>query len=207
LSTGINDIYYSIEAAVSSEFKEKSSKFLAFAYPVNVETEIKENLQKLKEEFWDASHHCYAFMLGPKYDFFRANDAGEPSHSAGDPILSQIRSLNLTDVLVVVVRYFGGTKLGVSGLISAYKTAAREALSQAKIIEKYMTSIYNLKFGPENTSWVMKNIKNSNAEIVNQHFHYETVETILTVKVRKSVEETFINNLQSTLGIEVSGNL
>src|SRR5687767_12787439 len=117
----MHDTYFSIESPSKGEFKDKGSKFLSFAFPVTDEAQVKEVLSDLKQKYWDASHHCYAYMLGPAYDIFRANDAGEPSHSAGDPILSQIKSLKITDVLVVVVRYFGGTKLGVSGLVSAYK--------------------------------------------------------------------------------------
>lgn len=203
----MNDLYHSIEKPVGAEVKEKGSKFLAFAFPVTDELEVKETLQKLKEEYWDASHHCYAYMIGPNYDNYRANDAGEPSHSAGDPILSQIRSFNLTDILVVVVRYFGGTKLGVSGLVSAYKASAKEALMEATIIEKFVMANYDLKFSPENTSLVMKSIKNADAEIVKQDFDYETVKSIMSLKIRKSKEENFINYLKGALGIEVTRNL
>src|SRR6186713_1623645 len=128
--------FFTITSASQGIYKEKGSKFLSFAYPVQSESDIKEHIAFLKSEYFDARHHCYAWMLGPERNHFRAFDDGEPNHSAGDPILGQIRSKNLTNVLVVVVRYFGGTKLGVGGLISAYKIAAEEALSKAVIIEK-----------------------------------------------------------------------
>jgi uncharacterized YigZ family protein len=115
----MSDLFLTLSKPSKGELKEKGSKFLSFAFPVSNEEEIKENLKNLKDEFWDASHHCYAYRLGAEGEIYRANDAGEPNHSAGDPILAQIKSLDLTDLLVVVVRYFGGTKLGVSGLITA----------------------------------------------------------------------------------------
>ena len=125
------DTYYSLATVSEGSYREKGSKFYAHAYPVATEDAIKEHLNTLRQQYHDARHHCYAFVLKPlegQADRFRANDDGEPSHSAGDPILGQIRSLSLHDVLVVVVRYFGGTKLGVGGLVNAYKTAAAQAL-------------------------------------------------------------------------------
>src|SRR5690242_5641679 len=120
--------YQTIEKSSDSIYKEKGSRFLAFARPVSSESDVKKVLESLRKEYFDARHHCFAWILGPEKKLFRAFDDGEPNHSAGDPILGQIRSRNLTNVLVVVVRYFGGTKLGVGGLISAYKTAASDAL-------------------------------------------------------------------------------
>ena len=121
--------YFTIEGEGEGFYKEKGSKFIAYAYQVNSEEEIKQRLEALRKQYYDARHHCYAFQLGLEQPVIRANDDGEPNHSAGDPILGQIRSFGLTNVLVVVVRYFGGTKLGVGGLITAYKTAAFEALN------------------------------------------------------------------------------
>jgi uncharacterized YigZ family protein len=117
--------YLTIASPSEGSYKEKGSRFLAFAYPVSSETEIREKLESLKAQYFDARHHCYAWMLGPEKKHFRANDDGEPNHSAGDPILGQLRAMKLTNVLIVVVRYFGGTKLGVGGLISAYRSAAK----------------------------------------------------------------------------------
>lgn len=124
--------YCTIQDTTESLFKEKGSKFIGIAYPVNSEDEIKHKLEEVRKDYYDARHHCYAWVLGLDEQKIRANDDGEPSHSAGDPILGQIRSNELTNILVVVVRYFGGTKLGVGGLIHAYKTAASEALINAK---------------------------------------------------------------------------
>lgn len=123
---GEADSYQTIAAPAQGNYREKGSRFLAFACPERTEEAFREELEKLKREYYDAHHHCYAYVLGPAGTRYRANDAGEPNHSAGDPILGQIRSRQLTDVAVVVVRYFGGTKLGVSGLIQAYRTAAEK---------------------------------------------------------------------------------
>lgn len=133
------DTYYTIKHSSEGFYKEKGSKFFAFARPVRDETEVKEFLTTLKKKYFDARHHCYAWVLGTGSKRHRAYDDGEPGHSAGDPILGQIRSGNLTNTLVVVIRYFGGTKLGISGLIHAYKTAAADALSNNEIIEKEIT--------------------------------------------------------------------
>src|SRR5687768_4675593 len=120
--------YRTIQLPSSGEYKEKGSRFLSFSFPVQTDTEIKAHLAALKKQYYDARHHCYAWILGAEGKNFRAVDAGEPNHSAGDPILGQIRSKGLTNILVVVIRYFGGIKLGVGGLIYAYKTAAEIAL-------------------------------------------------------------------------------
>ena len=140
-------------------YKEKGSKFLAFAFPVSSEEEIKEQILVLKKEYYDARHHCYAYILGKDAAHYRANDDGEPGHSAGDPILGQIRSHNLTDVLIVVVRYFGGTKLGVGGLIHAYKTAATDAIANNTIVKKIVTASIKIHFEYLSMNSVMKLIK------------------------------------------------
>jgi uncharacterized YigZ family protein len=149
-------------------FKEKGSKFLAFAYPVTTEQEIKEILEGLRKKYYDARHYCYAYMLGKNKDVFRANDDGEPNHSAGDPILGQIRSHSLTNVLIVVVRYFGGTKLGVGGLINAYKTAAAEAISNNQTIETEDRKELTLQFSYQEMNHVMKLVKDHELEITAQ---------------------------------------
>ncbi len=128
--------YQTIAASVQAEFKDKGSSFTAYAYPVRTESEVKEYVDKLKQEHHKARHHCYAYRIGVDGNRFRANDDGEPAGSAGRPILGQIDSFGLTDVLVVVVRYFGGTLLGVPGLIRAYKSSTEMALCEAQIIEK-----------------------------------------------------------------------
>lgn len=151
-------------------YKEKGSKFIAYAIPVETEEQIKEALEKLRKEYFDARHHCYAWMLGPDKKRFRAADDGEPAHSAGDPILGQIRSKEITNVLVVVVRYFGGTKLGVGGLITAYKIAAADALDKAEIIEKDIHQSLRITFDYTATPEVMKLIKDFNLTIIEQLF-------------------------------------
>ena len=132
----MEDFYKTIAVPAEGLYKEKGSKFISFAYPVQTEEQIKGIVAELKDKFYDARHHCYAWMLGAGKKNFRANDDGEPSSTAGRPILGQIQSNDLTNILIVVVRYFGGTKLGVSGLIHAYREAAADALNHAEIIEK-----------------------------------------------------------------------
>ncbi|WP_339791355.1 YigZ family protein [uncultured Imperialibacter sp.] len=162
--------FQSIKATSEGFYKEKGSKFLALAFPVRTEDDIKNRLDDLRKQYYDARHHCYAYILGNKGDKYRANDDGEPNHSAGDPILGQIRSKDLTNTLVVVVRYFGGTKLGVSGLITAYKTAAKEALDAAEVIETTIKDEVLIDFSYEQTSDVMRLAKEFNLEIQNQTF-------------------------------------
>lgn len=162
--------YRTIGKPAEGLFKEKGSRFLAFAYPVSSEQEIKARISALEKKYFNARHHCYAWMLGPDQQLFRAFDDGEPNHSAGDPILGQIRSRDLTDVLVVVVRYFGGVKLGVGGLITAYRAAAEEALNQADIIEKEVTETIRLTYAYHATPEVMRLIKDFDLAIQSQSF-------------------------------------
>jgi uncharacterized YigZ family protein len=138
--------YRTIARPSEGEYKEKGSRFLGFAFPVSTEEEIKGHITFLRKKYFDARHHCYAWMLGADRKLFRAFDDGEPNHSAGDPILGQIRSKGLTNVLVVIVRYFGGVKLGVGGLISAYRTAAEEALNKAEVIEQDVMDCIHISY-------------------------------------------------------------
>ncbi len=163
--------FLTIESATEGSYKEKGSKFLAFACPVNSEEEVKGRIDALKKEYYDARHHCFAFVLGTDKAKYRAFDDGEPNHSAGDPILGQIRSKNLTNVLIVVVRYFGGTKLGVGGLISAYKIAAEEALNKAVIIEREVMQKIELHYNYTATPEVMRLIKEFDITILDQQFN------------------------------------
>ena len=151
-----SEIYTTIAAPSEGLYKEKGSKFLAFAYPVSTEDEIKNLLQDLRKKFFDARHHCYAYRLGPDGATWRVNDNGEPSSTAGKPIFGQLISFGLSDVLVVVIRYFGGIKLGVSGLINAYRTAARDALEHAQTVEKQVRENITLEYTYEQTNAVMK---------------------------------------------------
>lgn len=167
------DIYYSLKNVSEGVYKEKGSKFLSFAYPVVSEEEIREKLESLKRQYYDARHHCFAYILKPeegRVEIYRANDDGEPAHSAGDPILGQIRSQKLHDVLVVVVRYFGGTKLGVSGLIQAYKTAAAEAISHNQIVEKVIYKPLNIRFEYTATNDVMQVLEQFQIQIDQQEY-------------------------------------
>lgn len=180
------DSYLTIAGLTEGLYREKGSRFIAFAYPVSAEEEVKEILAGLRKKFYDARHHCYAFILGGKGQHYRANDDGEPAHSAGDPILGQIRSRNLTNVLVVVVRYFGGTKLGVSGLIHAYKTVASDALAQAQIVEKIIHATFTVCFEYLWLNPVMKLVKDYEMEIISQAFADKCE---LTLAIRKSLIE------------------
>jgi len=151
-------------------YKEKGSKFLAFACYVENEDAIRSQLEELRKAYYDARHHCYAYMLGLRQEHSRANDDGEPGHSAGDPILGQIKSFGLTNTLVVVIRYFGGTKLGVSGLIHAYKTAACEALENAEITEKHIVHTLQLQYPYESTNQVMRLVSDHDLAVIKQEY-------------------------------------
>ena len=140
----MKDTYNTITAASEGLFTDRGSKFIAYAFPIKSEEEIKEYLEEIKKEHWKARHHCYAWRLGIDGNTYRANDDGEPSGTAGKPILGQLDSFEITDTLVVVVRYFGGTKLGVGGLINAYKSAAIDALQQVEIISKTIDNYYKI---------------------------------------------------------------
>lgn len=166
----MRDSYFTIEQVSEGFYKEKGSKFIALAYPVSSEEEIRERLEALRKEYYDARHHCYAYIYGHDSQHFRANDDGEPGHSAGDPILGQIKSRELTNTLVVVVRYFGGTKLGVGGLITAYKTAAAEALEANTIVEKDISEKLQFVFPYEEMNRVMKLVKDLDLKILNQGY-------------------------------------
>ncbi len=163
-----NDSYLTLAGKSLGIFKEQGSKFLYFAYPVKSEEDIKTELAALRKRHFDATHHCYAWVLGKDAQHFRANDDGEPNHSAGDPILGQIRSHQLTNALIVVVRYFGGTKLGVSGLIKAYKTAAALAIGENQIIREWVKIPLDLRFPYPAMNAVMKVVKAHDIEILSQ---------------------------------------
>lgn len=154
---------------------------MAFAYPVRTEEEIRQLVSALKEKYYDARHHCYAWRLGAAKTLFRANDDGEPSSTAGKPILGQIQSYDLTDILIVVVRYFGGVKLGVPGLIHAYREATVDAIAQAIIVEKAVEEEVKIRFDYLVLNDVMKIIKEVGAEILGRHFEMEC-EMLLSIR-------------------------
>ncbi len=162
--------YQTISTTGEGLFKDRGSKFIGIALPVTSEEQVKEQLEVLRKNYYDARHHCYAYVLGAEGKIYRANDDGEPNHSAGDPILGQIHSKQLTDTLVVVVRYFGGTKLGVSGLINAYKTAAELALDQCKIVTVEIKKDFELHFAYEATNEVMRIVSELGLDITEQLF-------------------------------------
>lgn len=164
------DTYKTITAAAKGSFRDRGSKFISFAIPVKNEEEIKEALKGLKKEFYNATHHCYSWLLGSDKLAYRTNDDGEPSGTAGKPILGQIQSKDLTNVLVVVIRYYGGTNLGVPGLINAYKTAAREALDNAQTLECTVNDVYEILFNYPHMNDVMRIMKDEKLVQLNHSF-------------------------------------
>ncbi len=166
----MKDTYQTISGESTGTFKDRGSKFFAYAYPVYTETEWQDRLEEVRKLHFKARHHCYAFRLGLDGNNFRANDDGEPSSTAGRPILGQIDSFELTNVLIVVVRYFGGTKLGTSGLINAYRQSAAEAIQAAEIIQKTLKDIYHIRFDYALMSEVMNAVKKLDLEVLSQSF-------------------------------------
>lgn len=193
-----SEIYTTIAAPSEGLYKEKGSKFLAFAYPVSTEDEIKNLLQDLRKKFFDARHHCYAYRLGPDGATWRVNDNGEPSSTAGKPIFGQLISFGLSDVLVVVIRYFGGIKLGVSGLINAYRTAARDALEHAQTVEKQVRENITLEYTYEQTNAVMKAVRDLQAEIIDQSFTGGPLPCRIVVAILPSRAKALLSVLNPT---------
>ena len=183
-----DDTYKTIAAPSEGLYKEKGSKFLAFAYPVRTLDEVKAHLEQLRKDYFDARHHCYAYILGPRKDAFRANDDGEPSGTGGRPIHGQLLSADLTDTLIVVVRYFGGILLGASGLASAYKTAARDAIDHATIVEKTIDVRYRLLFEYAAMNDVMRILKDY--DLKPEHPDYN-LDCSLEVSIRQSESVRF----------------
>ncbi|HNP32095.1 MAG TPA: YigZ family protein [Flavobacterium sp.] len=197
----IKDTFKTI-ASPSTEilFKEKNSKFFGYAFPVINEEEIKLHLEKLRKQHFGAVHFCYAFQLGTESIQFRANDDGEPSNSAGMPIYGQIQSFGLTNVLVVVVRFFGGVKLGVGGLISAYRTAAQMALEESEIIEKTIDIHFLVSFDYKNMNKVMRVIKERNISIISQKIEEGC---IIEIATRKKNADTIFDIFSSLFEVEI----
>ncbi|GGG20150.1 hypothetical protein GCM10011323_25310 [Pontibacter amylolyticus] len=196
----MEDTYRTVESPSEGIYKEKGSKFIALAYPVYTEEEVKEILSDLRKQYYDARHHCYAYSLGADKSRYRANDDGEPNHSAGDPILGQIRSFDLSNVLVVVIRYFGGTKLGVSGLINAYKTSTAEALTNATIVEKHETTLLQVHFAYPQMNDVMGLVKEYELGVKDQQFE---LDCRMTLEVRRKLEEEVRGRLEGMEGVTV----
>jgi len=188
-----DDTYRTIEKPAEGLFRDRGSKFLAFAYPLNNEAELKAVFAALKAEHPKANHHCWALRLGINRSVFRLNDDGEPSGTAGRPILNTLLSKDLTNLVVVVVRYFGGTLLGVPGLINAYKTAAEDAINKAVIIQKTVNDVYTIQFDYLQMNDVMKVIKDDDLEIISQNFNTEC-------SIQVSIRKTLVNDSISELG-------
>lgn len=190
------DTYKTIAEISTSIYKEKGSKFLAYAYPVRSEEDVKEALQEVKKKYHDARHHCYAYRLGAEKKIFRANDDGEPSSTAGKPILGQILSFDLSDILIVVVRYFGGTLLGAGGLITAYKASAKEALEEAKIITKIVTKNIKVRCEYPKMNLIMRIIKEENLDLVSQKMEMDCQ---FTISIRLSQIERIVDRIEKLL--------
>ncbi len=199
-NTQIRDSYKSIAAESRGLFKDNGSRFIAHAYPVETEDEIKEIVAALKKEYYDARHHVYAYRLGYLGDKFRANDDGEPSGSSGRPVLGQIDSNELSDILVVVVRYFGGIKLGIPGLIRAYKTATADAIANAEIVEKIACKRFKVHFGYMGMNNVMKVFKDMGLDQKNQQFD---MECSMETSVRLSQVDAFLERMNDVEGCRV----
>jgi uncharacterized YigZ family protein len=191
----INDKYKDIQNKTTGIYKEKGSKFIAYAYPVYSEEEVKEKLEEVKKLEYAARHHCYAYILNPDKSAQRANDDGEPSSTAGKPILGQLLSNDLTNTLIIVVRYFGGVKLGVPGLIRSYKTAAADAIANATIITKTIKEQYEVSFKYPQMNDVMRLVKEYDLEVVNTDFQIDC-KLIFAVGKSKaiSIVDTFKKN-------------
>ncbi len=179
-----SDSFFTVSRPAEGIYKDRGSKFLAFVFPVKTTQEIKEKIDHLKKEHPSAVHHCYAWRLGADKSAFRTNDDGEPSGTAGKPIYSQILSNDLTNVLIVVVRYFGGSLLGVPGLINAYKASAADALSNSDIVEQHILEEYSISFGEEDISQVMHLLKSHEASIVSRNYEGKH---ILVYRIRKQL--------------------
>lgn len=196
-----DDTYSTIEQPVEGLFKDKGSKFIAFAYPIKSETEVKPILLKLRAEHTKANHFCYAYRLTPDRSLFRVNDDGEPSGTAGRPILNAMLSADITNILIVVVRYFGGTLLGVPGLINAYKSAAAEAISLSEVIEKTVNDIYEIKFDYLVMNDVMRFIKEEQVTVIEQLFDNDCS---IKFEVRKSQLNKVLQRIEKQQGVEIA---
>lgn len=195
-----DDTYRTILKESTGSYKERGSKFLAFALPMDSETTVKEEVDRLRKTYHDARHHCYAYIIGYDKSAWRINDDGEPSGTAGRPIYGQLQSNDLTNVLIVVVRYFGGIKLGVSGLINAYRSAAADALANAEIIEQTIKEVYEVRFKYEEMNNVMKVLKEDEVETLDTDFNLSCK---MTIRMRRSLADKTIKRLRDTYGCKI----
>ncbi len=199
----MTDSYLTIADRSTGEYSEKRSKFLAFAFHVESTDEVKSLVQQYSKEYYDARHVCYAYMLGYQREHFRAVDNGEPSGTAGKPILGQINKFELTNVLVIVVRYFGGIKLGTSGLTNAYKLATSEALQNANIEERTIDTKIKVTFEYPQMNDVMRVIKDLNPTILSQQMD---VNCVFELSIRQSEAEMLTSRLEKTRGVKIEAN-
>ena len=196
-----NDLYKTITKPAQGDlFKDKNSKFYGFTFPVTNEEQIKQHLEDLKKEHYAARHWCYAYQIGTETIKYRANDDGEPNNSAGMPIYGQIQSFEVTNILIVVIRHYGGVKLGVGGLINAYRTAAQLALEASKIVERTINKEFQLKFEYKNMSKVMRILKENEVEITNQTLE---LNCLLEISVRKNHSSKVFEQFNHFFGVEI----
>jgi uncharacterized YigZ family protein len=195
-----DDTYKTIASHSEGTYRDKGSKFIAFAFPIKSDEEVKDILQKLRSEHPKARHFCWALRLSPDRSIFRIQDDGEPSGTAGRPILNTILSADLTNLLIVVVRYFGGTLLGVPGLINAYKTAAAEAIKESKIVEKTVNDIYEIRFDYMAMNDVMKLVKDEQLNILDQNFDNTCT---MQLEIRKSSLNTILGKIEKLERIHI----
>jgi len=196
-----SDSYLTIKSNSQGIFKEKGSRFIAFAYPVSDTEEIKAITDMIRKEHHNARHHCFAYMIGRERIVWRVNDDGEPSGTAGRPILGQINTFGLTNIIIVVIRYFGGTLLGVSGLINAYRSAAASAINNAEIIECNVQELYEITFPYTSMNNVMKTLKDEDIRQSNQSFD---LECRIKISFRLSAKEKILNRLSGIAGLKYS---
>ena len=200
----MQDTYLTIAAPSEGVYTEKRSKFIALAYPVGTVEEARAKVEMCQKKYYDARHVCYAYMLGPERSVYRANDNGEPSGTAGKPILGQINSRGLTDILIVVVRYFGGIKLGTGGLTVAYKTAAAEALTAATTVERIVCDNVSLRFPYPAMNDVMRIVGSVGAEVIDRG--YDTACT-MTLRIRRTLTDELRSRLSKVDGLEFPDSL
>lgn len=198
----MKDTYKTItKASEEVLFKDRNSKFFGYAFPVKSEDEANEHLDELRKKHHKARHWCYAWQLGKEEFHYRANDDGEPSNSAGMPIYGQIQSFEVTNILIVVVRYFGGVKLGVGGLINAYKTAAQMALENSNIVQRTIDEVFEVKFDYPEMNTVMRIIKENNLNVIEQKLE---LDCRIYLSVRKKEAEEIFSKFDNTYKVKIS---
>ncbi len=199
----MDDVYYTIKSNAEGFYSEKGSKFQSYIYHVENQSEIKEILQKLRKKYHDARHQVYAYLMGKNKQEFRANDDGEPANSSGMPVLGQIKAHNLTNVLIVVIRYFGGTKLGIPGLVKAYKTAAANAIENAVIIKKTIDDKFSVRFDYEQIKFINNVINDTEVNIITRKFEESCY---IDFSVRKSFSEKVEKMIRKNPKIQIKKN-